>query len=490
MASINSLSSYSSLFANKNVISGLASGLDTETLIENAVSGIKLKITNLQQKRTKVEWEQNSLRSIIDKMADFTQKYTSYTSNTNLASASFFNSAVTVRTDGEFAGKVSASGKTSSDIQILGVKQLAKAATYSVSGTGSAADVPSISGSAVDFTEKFKISNVAGSMTVNYGGSRSFDLQFSDSDLFNSPAELAAEIEKQLKDISLTNKNGETVTADSMVGVRVEGGNVVFSDKQNAGNSVYVSSASGRLKDTLGITPGEDATSLQTNGVTFINDDAPLNEYLSGKELSVTLDGLTRTVKLPSYQEGETAEDFLNGLQTALDDAFGYTADGKSKIDLSESSIDENGKLSLKLTAQRGSTLRVAGDAARAMGLGSDDVSTYLDTSKTLGELGVLDKLTPTGEDAKGNDTYKLVINDVTVGEFTKDTALESVLLAINNNDDVGVNVNYSRTTNRIQFTAGRRAPRAISGWVRASPRSSSAAESSPPDRTPSSPCR
>ena len=71
MASITSMvngssGSLSSIYGNRNVLSGLASGMDTETMIENAVSGIKLKIQNLVKKRTKVEWQQEAYRSIIE----------------------------------------------------------------------------------------------------------------------------------------------------------------------------------------------------------------------------------------------------------------------------------------------------------------------------------------------------------------------------------------------------------------------------------------
>ena len=98
MASITSLSNSnyntSSIYGNRNVLSGLASGMDTETMIENAVSGIKLKIQNLTKKRTKIEWQQEAYRSIIDKAASLNQKYTSYSSKTNLMSNSFFTNAV------------------------------------------------------------------------------------------------------------------------------------------------------------------------------------------------------------------------------------------------------------------------------------------------------------------------------------------------------------------------------------------------------------
>ena len=69
MTSINSLSSTSSatsIYGNRNVISGLASGMDTETMIENAVAGYKNKIIGLQQKQEQVQWKQEAYRSIID----------------------------------------------------------------------------------------------------------------------------------------------------------------------------------------------------------------------------------------------------------------------------------------------------------------------------------------------------------------------------------------------------------------------------------------
>ena len=126
MASITSMmnSSYntSSIYGTRNVLSGLASGMDTETMIENAVSGIKKKIQSLYQKRTKVEWQQEAYRSIIDKAVNLSNKYTSYSSKTNLLSSSFFNNAVITSAKGTYANKVTASGKTTSDIKINAVK--------------------------------------------------------------------------------------------------------------------------------------------------------------------------------------------------------------------------------------------------------------------------------------------------------------------------------------------------------------------------------
>ena len=91
---VSGVSSSRSIYGNRNVITGLASGMDTESMIENAISAYKNKISALSQKRTKTEWKQDAYRSMISKMSSFLSKYTSYRSANNLMSSSFFDQAV------------------------------------------------------------------------------------------------------------------------------------------------------------------------------------------------------------------------------------------------------------------------------------------------------------------------------------------------------------------------------------------------------------
>ena len=134
MASINgvgSSSSISGLYNSANIISGLASGLDTEGMIESLVKSYQNKIQTLNNKATKLGWKQEAYQSIISKAYAFSSKYTSYMSGTNLLAASFFNSAVKIATMGANKDKVSATGRTESDIRLTSVKQLATSARYS-----------------------------------------------------------------------------------------------------------------------------------------------------------------------------------------------------------------------------------------------------------------------------------------------------------------------------------------------------------------------
>ena len=490
MASVSSVSSSSSsIYGNKNVISGLASGMDTESMIENAVSGYKTKISTLQQKRTKVEWQQEVYRSIIGKMSSFSDKYTSYASSTNLLSSSFFNQAVKVTAAGKYADMVSASGKTSSSVQILGVKQLARAATYTVSGIGGkTADKPEFTGSVVDLSEKKELSNISGSLTIKYGGDRSYTIDFGELDIYENADKLAEAIRSKLGEQTMTLSDGTSVKVSERIDVKVNGeGNIEFSDKTSAGNAVTISGTTGKLKENLDV----DGGTLKTAGKTLSNKDATLGEYLSGKELTLTLDGVTKKIKLPEPEyktENGTltlnVAGYKDKLQEAINGAFGA---GKVTV----TAENQNGNsFALKFSTQAGSTLSASGDAAKALGL--DKATTYVNTSKTLGELldgqkwNTFNRIEVVGDikevknengdivyytDAKGNRLkkdgekyyrvdgkdeylYEFKINDKVVGEFSKNTALETVLTSINGNADAGVTVNYSKTTNQFQFTA------------------------------------
>ena len=497
MASVSSVRSCSSsIYGNRNVISGLASGMDTESMIENAVSGYKTKISTLQQKRTKVEWQQEVYRSIIGKMSSFSDKYTSYASSTNLLSSGFFNQAVKVTATGKYADMVSASGKTSSSVQILGVKQLARAATYTVSGIGGkTADKPEFTGSAVDLTEKKELSNVSGSLTIKYGGDRSFTLDFGELDIYQNADELAKAIQSKLGEQTMTLSDGTSVKASEKIDVKVnDEGNIEFSEKGGAGNAVTISGATGKIKDTLKITADGTESTLNTKDVELVDKSSTLGDYLSGKELTLTLDGVTKKIKLPEYKKDGTAlsnDAYTTALQTKINEAF-----GAGKVALEKVGAADGKSFSLKFsTTQAGSTLSVSGDAAKALGL--DKAATYVNTSKTLGELlgdkavdwSKFEKVKAEGDvkpvnkkdgsgvdyytDSKGNrvksedggKTYYRVddkgeflrefkINGKLVGAFNKDTALETVLTSINGNADAGVKVSYSKTTNQFQFTA------------------------------------
>lgn len=509
MASISSLmgssSSSSSIYGsrNSNIISGLASGLDTESMIEGMLEGYKQKITGLQQNRQSLLWQQQAYQSISDKLVEFSRKYMSYTSSTNLLSSSFFNNAVLTTTGGKFADMISATGKTSSDITIDAVAQLATAARYTSSASGLVSPDGKLTAKGeIHMETDTTLSTLKGSMTISYGN-KDVTIDFSDTEFFDPSGDgtgnVSAEnfknaIVKKLSEEKITLSSGEQKAASELINVQVSAdGTISFSDKTGGGNTVRISSASGQLKNSLGLTGDDLGSSFKIDESQSYTNVVEAPEALKGKSITVTLNGTKKTISLDDIIKGENGgyvqsnDEFKKNLQSALDKAFGT---GKVEVGL------DGDKLTFK--AQQNSTLAVSSDAGKILGF-EDGLTSYVNTNKTLGQLGsfnadtgtltfgggtplqgVLMEKVPkdqwveqsdgTYTDSEGNKLddegyrlskdgkrlyeFSLTINGKEVGKFTQDTALETVMNAINSDTDAGVNVSYSNLTNQFVFTA------------------------------------
>lgn len=479
MSSISSLtgsSSSSSIYGNRtnNMITGLMSGMDTESMIEGLVQSYQQKIQNLQKDRTTLQWQQNAYQSISDKLVEFSRKYMSYTSNTNLLSSSFFSNAVTTTTVGNCADLVSATGKSNSTIQLNSVSKLASSARYTVSGsridqsifTDALTGDITVTGGEFVLNGEYTTSNMNGSLTLTYGNKK-ITLSFDNDDSFASdddktkfdPNKLKATIEEQLKEQNITIGNSSKA-ASELIEVSVDDtGAISFKDKSSGGNAVYISGASGNFKDY--IVDYDTAISDKSSSFKITDSKAPTTvipnlKYLSDKTLTVTLDGKSKTITMPTYDASYDSDPskWVEDLKNTLADAF-----GSDKITLGY----ENNKLSF--TVSNGSTFSVTSSdtvVKSIMGLGESGLSSYINTSKTLGEMfgstedgkiQGLDGIATKGVDENGNYLYELTINGKSIGTFTKDTEMNTILNAINNSE-AGVNVSYSQITGQFVFTA------------------------------------
>lgn len=505
MASISSLmssGSSSSIYGsrNSNIISGLASGMDTEAMIEGMVQGYQQKITQLGQDRTRLQWQQSAYQSISDKLVEFSRKYMSYNSPaTNLFSASFFNNAILTSANGTYADLVSATGKSSSTIVLNAVAQLAEAARYTHDASG--LDTSLGKGEPVKLGEKQPLSTMSGSLTLEYGNKK-VTLDFGELELFNKAdgtldtAKFQTALQDKLKEQKITTSSGDQVSADTLIDVKVDSnGTVTLSDKKGAGNNVHFSGATGDLKNLVTSADAEGTSSFTLSTTEkVVKEDATKAEYLSGKSFTVTLNGQTKTFTLGEIDpsKGNLHEQVKQNLQEGLDKAFGK---GKITVDMDTTGPGER---SFSFSVSNGDTFRITSPVGEVLGLGENGVTSYVDTGKILGDLlgrtsdgAGLNGLTG-GElaraigdvteikdkdgkvtsrvDSEGNTVdeqgfrldkdgkrfqeYELTVNGVSIGKYNKDTALETVLNDINSNTEAGVSVSFSKTTNQFVFTA------------------------------------
>ncbi|NBK79395.1 hypothetical protein D5272_12565 [bacterium D16-76] len=488
MASISSLtgsSSTSSIYGNRNVISGLASGMDTEAMIENSIAGYKNKILSLQKQQVKTEWKQDAYRSIISKMVGLTQKYTSYTSATNLFSNSFFNRAVTTVANGKYASKVSATGKSASDIAITSIKSVASAARYAhgiedLVSQASAAEK-------INWDDPVKESTVAGSINLVYG-SNNLNLRFGEDDIFESTQELADSINKQLAEQTIKSSSGASKASEFLEAKVNADGRLVLEQKAGKDNKFYVSSASENLEKVMGGAIGEE--NAGRNVVIFgvsdksMTKDVDILDHLQDRTMSFTLNGKTKTIQLGdttprdedgNVKEGEEEDAVYKKFKEKYDAATTDEEKTAAYAELINARVEEQfGKGKIEVSVKDGAldiqaakkldsagndlnnyTLTVNTSAGRALGLGKNGIGNTLNTSWTLEDVLGKDFFKQTVDGKENYDgEQELIINGKSLGKFNKDTTIEHILTSINNNPDAGVNVSFSKLTNEFVFTA------------------------------------
>ena len=495
MASVNGVSKNnytSSLYNSANIVSGLASGMDTEGMIESLVQSYSAKITQLNQKATKIQWKQEAYQSIIAKMYGFSNKYASYTSSTNLSSPSFFSGARLVEPQGANAGKVSASGRTDSNVVLNSVSQLATAARYTtgsnLAGAGDGTSITSSGG--VDFNRDIKLGTLQGSLSLNYGN-KSVTINFDENtDQYVGAEQLAQAIRDKLSQQTIGGSNGTSLKASDRIAVTVrEDNSIVFSDKSGAGNSVYISGASGTVGEELGLgdlsTASKDKpTVISSTRYADYTKRVNTGEYLSGKTMNINLDGTTKTINTPKIARNEdgtytftmptTVKDSSGASKLTYEGGKQYTVSAKEAANKYAELLDEsvrkafgnkvkvsnqsnNGSLYLKFETKEGSNLLIDSDIGDVLKIGKN-ATNYLDPNKTLGDLmgsrfdELLGRYEEIDKDGWGTGKVAFTINGEKIGSYGKDTKLITIMEDINANKEANVKVNYSKTTRSFVF--------------------------------------
>ena len=494
VSNVSRSSSSSSIYGSRssNIISGLASGLDTESMIEGMVSGIKSKIDTQKQKQQTLLWQQEAYRSISDQLVQISNKYTSYTSSTNLMSSAFFQPSI-ITSLGKNADMISASGRTTSDIQISKIENLAKTETVSFNGLNGVSNKSGIEAdNAVDLKGEVDVSNLAGQQLSFGYGNKTFTITFDSDREYNSLDDVADEINKQLGNASISLSDGTSIKMNSKIKAEVSGNNLEFGfvDGAKETNTLELKSDSSQSAlNALHLSAGAtmSGTGKITSSAAITKDDLfstkSTADVLAGATMNVTYNGTRAKIKMPEKGTDEYNEIFVNStskedaaqkmqayLQTQFDQAFGY-----NRVHVSGVQSDGTFKPTFELvSAGEGDTLSINSGTLNVIGKGGifgidRGASNRVNTSKTLGELYGLDETSieftglkavqkedGSGDklDENGNKLYALEINGVKIGEYSVDTTLETIMNDINKNEKAGVKVSYSTTSNQFVFTS------------------------------------
>lgn len=480
MASIGSLSSStSSLVSGGNGLhgyGGLASGLDRDTLIESMTYATRVKIAKKQQKKQSLEWKQTAYRSVTDKLVALSSKYMDYTNPTSNLSSSALFAKTNITSYGKNSSKVSvtSAGSNSADsLTILGVKQMAKNASYT---TGAASDKTLQTGAINSDTQY--VSRLKGeTLSIEYSG-KTYTVSFAGLSADSAQGkknesqmmdELAERMNKALENVKVEGQEGKKTLKDV----------VMFNSN---GSSLHLTNVSG---DTIRINASEKA-----RGAMNIGDEKGLEvanasgidisqsalltkttfeERIKGQSLTFTYNGQSADIKISETalesakkaleQEGKSADTMHiveRALQDGLNKAFG---EGRIKASLDGNKFtfkttrpgggdDDTDDTSI-LSLSYGSTGMVGEDGAFNV-YGGENNRVNLNVGINSGLTG-LDSL----KDRKKtfNGTEELIINDVKIKGITENSTLNEIIDKINKSD-AGVTVSYLQNSDKFMISS------------------------------------
>ena len=461
MSSVSSVSGSSNSFYN-NKIGGLASGLDTETMIENMTAATRAKIAAQKQDKQILQWEMDALRSISDMLIKFNTTYTSFSNPaTNFTSDSFFGKTL-ITALGTNSKYITATGTSNlaDSLSILGVKQMAKNARVNVA-EASDKKMESVQ---IDLSDgaQTDVSTISGrSISVKYGDKR-YSLSFSSSKDFASLDDVAKELNSQLD------------SNDIKVNVEVDGDKLVFkADSGYEGNSFEIVSGTGNILTTLGISEGAKLGGSTSTITSKANPDLTEKQntldVLSGKTMTFSYNGTTKEITLPTKEELEEYKKTNGGgnfdalvalTQQKLDKAF-----GAGRIEVSNGSgSGDTGTLVFETknpstgAADNTSVLKITSAGSGLLGksgiLGMNyGESNRINLNSTIKDSGLFgaSNLTPV-KDAEGKEIYEISINGETI-QFNADDTMSTIMDKINSSD-TGVTMSYNETSDSFTITA------------------------------------
>ena len=472
MSSISSLSSSTSgIYGGANRITGLASGLDTEALIEAMTSGTRSKIAKQNQQKQLIQWQMDAYRSISSQLIAFQNKYTSYTSSTNMRTESFFMKNL-ISAVGDNSKYISVSGVSSnaSNISITSIKQLAQNAN-------AVSKNPVSTGSLQGEIQDFETSKVAGTkLAISFGGSKTQTITLSENKSYDTVQELVDEINTQLGNATISTNDGSKKLSECMEAKVVDNKLVLQSKDSYSGTTFEIKEGTSQaLLDAVGweITP-EDGASSSIQGSKNLTDKVmttDLKNYIEwedavigeGKKITLNYNGTSYDINMPSNWDsvkdkyGELNEEsFKQYLQDQIDakvgkDRIQVNVDGKAGLSFKTVYYDPNSQKPDKIEDDKYSILEVtsgSSDTLKALGLEQGD-SNRVNLDKTLAESGLSNN---------SIDWEKATINGISiksiVGDKDPNTMTMSQIINAINASDANVNITYIKEADKFSITS------------------------------------
>lgn len=267
-------------------MSGLMSGLDTESLVKSMAANTKNRLNTKKQKLQTLQWKQEAYRSSISKISDFQKKFLDWGSDTSIKANSVMNKYKAESTNDKLA--VSANSSATPATYYISASTAASAAQVKSAGSVSTDRIN------LDFSKNVDGKEYTVQMTYN-GTTR--DVTFKGStDADTAKANFLEAANNTFKDIK-TDAQG-------------------FEFKDGTSTLVF-NNANDGIRHTFSIKYNSEAVGLSntvssTMGTTTKLSDAAFNTALNGDKFEFSINGEKFT-----FEKSSTVGDVINAINKA-----------------------------------------------------------------------------------------------------------------------------------------------------------------------------
>lgn len=413
-----------SLNAASKGMSGLVSGMDTQSIVDSLLANTQGKITKANQQKSVLEMKQQLYRDVGADLRKLQSKYLDILSPTNLRSSSFYNkknAAVTTPNEKNPAFSVTAGGGANAgNYSVEYISQLATAYTLKTKDPASGGISLGLDKDvAKQLIKQYEGANASLNITV---GSSSFTI-----DEFVSKAEGKSTLE--VADILNKAFQDEGVGATARI----------------VNNELQI--VADNADDFITITGSKDLSMQLFGGYDVVSGKGSISQSIDpsaySPKLSITLDGRQRDIAL------------------SLTDLRAYTSSGGTEDDLLLGAVGSDGQrtggLSAQLRQAFGTGVKLNGLALEAGSISQTfTVSGNIYVMDTLGLKSGMSNKVSTGLALKDQNFatalegnyHSFTINGVGFS-FTADRTLQSIMSEINSSK-AGVNISYSSAEDRF----------------------------------------
>ena len=425
MSSINTSNYWSSSASSNKGMSGMISGMDTESMVEQMLSGTQSKIDAQEALKQQTLWKQEIYRDMITTINDFRNKYFNFSvdasSSMNFASGAFFNTMKAAVQGGSGLNIVGADSSALTGDMRVKIKQLAETARMESTVSLSPDEVQG-----QVFTNNLNTLTLNFKQTMDDGSTQNVAVNV---DLAGA-TDMNQVVQKITKALSDEKVDGVLVkNIDGKLQFTVNKDNKFT--YHSAGGSQFAMAMAGF---SAGVTTEKSESGESVIKVKGKFDQDPKVDMT----FDVNLDGITKTITLKDVTVAQMqGDDVINSINDQLKKAFGVTNGEQNmkveKVGDASSGYSLKFSMSQKLTTGKGHSFTLTGADLTTLGItpGSSSVVSY---STKLSDLA--------GVQADSNGKYSFTLNGETF-EFEADATLGDLINTVNDSD-AGVKISYS----------------------------------------------